>query len=107
MIDEGWIEEAKLLFEQGLLTSPTAKQAIGYSLIHDYLYPQEREANQIHLNIPTEKILIERIVTKTAQYAKQQRAWFKRKHADATFITMDDYSKSEVVELIKGDFNGS
>lgn len=100
MIDGGWVEEAEALFQQGLMDSPTAQQAIGYPLIHEFLFPVERPANLKHLNIPTREKLVERIVVKTAQYAKQQRAWFKKRHADATFIQMDTYSKKQVIDFI-------
>jgi len=100
MIDGGWIEEAETLFQQGLMKTPTAQQAIGYPLIHEFLFPVQRPENQKHLNIPTRENLVDRIVTKTAQYAKQQRAWFKKRHADATFIEMDHLDTHEVIDFI-------
>ena len=100
MIDEGWVEEAEALFNQGLMNSPTAQQAIGYPLIHEFLFPVQRPENQKHLNIPTREALVDRVVIKTAQYAKQQRAWFKKRHSDATFIEMDGLSKSEAMDYI-------
>ena len=105
MIDSGWIEEAEVLFKNGLMNSPTAQQAIGYPLIHEYLFPVERVANQKHLNIPTRNDLVDRIVVKTAQYAKQQRAWFKKRHADATFIEMDKLNKDQVIDHIIGQIS--
>ena len=100
MIDEGWIEEAEALFAQGLMTTPTAQQAIGYPLIYDFLFPVQRPENQKHLHIPTREVLVDRIVVKTAQYAKQQRAWFKKRHADATFIEMDKLGKDQAIDFI-------
>jgi tRNA dimethylallyltransferase len=102
MIDAGWIEEAAALFDKGLMESPTAQQAIGYPLIHEYLFPVSRPANQKHLSIPNVSVLVERIATKTVQYAKQQRAWFKKRHNEATFIEMDALSKEQVMDLILG-----
>lgn len=100
MIDEGWIEEAKTLFDQGLMETPTAKQALGYSLIYEYLHPTPRPNNEKHLLIPNKDDLIEKIVTKTAQYAKKQRTWFRNKHKDAVFIEMDNLSADDAVKII-------
>ncbi len=100
MIEEGWIEEAKALFDRGLMETPTARQALGYSLIYEYLHPTPRPNNEKHLAIPDKKDLIEKIVTKTAQYAKKQRTWFRNKHKDAVFIEMDNLSADEASQLI-------
>ncbi len=100
MVEEGWIEEAELLFEKGLMETPTAKQALGYSLIHEYLFPTPKANNEKHMAIPTKEVLIEKLITKTAQYAKKQRTWFRNKHKDAVFIEMDELTVDEAVEQI-------
>jgi len=37
MLDAGWINETQTLINAGLLESPTAKQAIGYPIITEYI----------------------------------------------------------------------
>ena len=105
MVEEGWIEEAEALFKQGLMDTPTAKQALGYSLIHEYLFPTPKANNEKHMAIPTKEVLIEKLITKTAQYAKKQRTWFRNKHKDAVFIEMDDLTVNEAVEQILKELN--
>lgn len=100
MIEEGWIEEAQQLFKQGLMNSPTARQALGYPLIHEYLFPTPKAVNEKHMAIPTKDVLIEKLITKTAQYAKKQRTWFRNKHKDAVFIDMDNLTVNQAVTKI-------
>ncbi len=82
MINNGWVEETETLVKKGLLTSPTASKALGYSLIADYLEGK----------IDTKKELIEKIVTKTSQYAKRQRTWFRHQHCGAVLIDVNETS---------------
>lgn len=100
MLENGWIEEARKLFLQNFFTTPTAKQAIGYQEIYDFLNPKILFNNQKHLAIHTEKDLFERITIKTNQYAKKQRTWFKTKHTNAIFINCDNLSSTEICEKI-------
>jgi tRNA dimethylallyltransferase len=66
MIESGWINETRQLVLQGLMTNSTASQAIGYRQIIDYLNGKEPLESTIQL-----------IKTKTCQYAKRQRTWFR------------------------------
>ncbi len=100
MIQEGWVEEAAELFKGGLMETSTARQALGYSIIHEYLFPTPKAANEIHLAINTEEELIDRLVIKTAQYAKKQRTWFRNRHPEAIVVDMDKFTKAEAVEFI-------
>lgn len=101
MLDEGWIEEAETLFEQGLMETPTARQALGYSIIYDYLYPPKNVPNnQKHLLMPTFDDLAERLIVKTCQYAKRQRTWFRHQHPDATFIDMEKHNSDSALKEI-------
>ncbi len=72
MLKEGWIDEARRAIEAGLLTSPTAHQALGYRLIGEYLDGK----------LPREELL-PRIVTATCQLARRQRTWFRHQHPEA------------------------
>ena len=75
MLESGWIEEAKQAIAAGLLTTPTAHQALGYSEIGDYL------ADKL-----TKSELIERISVKTWQFARRQYTWFRHQHPESTII---------------------
>ena len=77
MLKAGWIDEARTLIARGLLETPTAWQALGYPLIHEYL--QGRIAPDR---------LEERIATATWQYARRQLTWFRNRHPDAEIIRM-------------------
>ena len=75
MIEAGWIEETEKLVSNGFLDTPTAKQAIGYNYIAEYL-TEER----------TRESMIERITIATSRYAKRQRTWFRNQHPGASLI---------------------
>jgi len=77
MLEKGWIEETKKLIQNGLLQSPTAKQAIGYPIIAQYLNGD--------IDYDT---MISKIITSTRQFARRQDTWFKNKHPEATIIEM-------------------
>jgi tRNA dimethylallyltransferase len=75
MLQAGWIKETETLIANGLLNSPTAKQAIGYPVIADFL--------QGKINKQT---MQNKIVTVTSQFARRQDTWFRNKHPEATPI---------------------
>jgi len=77
MLEQGWGEEAKRLIAAGLLDSPTARQAIGYPIIADYL------AGRIDY-----AAMRERIVTVTWQFARRQLTWFRHQHPEAAVLPM-------------------
>lgn len=72
MVKAGWIEETEKLIAKGLLDSPTARQAIGYPVIADFL------SGKIDKDT-----MIDRIVTVTGQFARRQDTWFRNKHPEA------------------------
>lgn len=74
MLEQGWIEETKKLIELGIETSPTAKQALGYRDIIQWLN-QKPQTDVEELRKTLE--------TKTFQYARRQRTWFKKQHPGA------------------------
>ncbi len=78
MLDDGWIQEARELEARGLSTTPTARQALGYREIIEYL--QGRIPDDQHS-------LRAIIITKTLQYARRQRTWFRHQHPGASLIT--------------------
>ena len=79
MLEQGWIEEAETAIQNGLLETPTARQALGYSLIGAFL---KDEFSRDELE--------EKLITKTCQYAKRQRTWFRHQHPGAAIINIDE-----------------
>ncbi len=77
MLNSGWIEEAENLIRNGLLETPTAWQALGYSLIADYLNGKY-----------TKNELTDAIATATWQFARRQITWFKHQHPEAETVAM-------------------
>ena len=75
MLDSGWIDEARVMLEKGLLQSPTAWQAIGYAQIGEYLAGKT-----------TRTELLESIVIATRQYARRQASWFRSQHKEAVIL---------------------
>ena len=75
MLKTGWIEETENLIAKGLLESPTARQAIGYPVIADFLSG--------HID---RKTMRDKIVTVTGQFARRQDTWFRNKHPEAEEI---------------------
>ena len=71
MLKAGWIEEAQNAINAGLLTSPTAHQALGYKLIARCLAGEFDLAK-----------LEELIITATWQYARRQQTWFRHQHPE-------------------------
>lgn len=66
MLQSGWIEEAETAIAKGLLSTPTAHQALGYKIIAEYLNGSfDRDT------------LLEKLSTATWQYARRQRTWFR------------------------------
>ena len=72
MLENGWIEEARRALDRGLLSTPTAHQALGYRLIAEHLRGEFDRAE-----------LERRIVTATWQFARRQRTWFRHQHPEA------------------------
>lgn len=66
MFEDGWIDEARQAFDNGLLSSPTAYQALGYSLISEHL------AGKMDF-----ETLKERVKTATWQFARRQRTFLR------------------------------
>jgi tRNA dimethylallyltransferase len=77
MLRFGWIDEAKELIKHGLLSSPTAHQALGYKTIAGYLD-----------GIINYKTMRAKIITSTWQYARRQITWFKNQHPESKPVNM-------------------
>ena len=75
MLNNGWVEEAEKVLGNGLLNTPTAHQALGYAEISEFLQKKL-----------TKEQLVERISTKTWQFARRQYTWFRHQHPESIII---------------------
>lgn len=91
MLRCSWIEETRTLEKKGLFDSPTAKQAIGYTLISKYLKG----------TISYQEMQM-RIVASTKKYAKRQETWFNNQHPEAVEVIMPQ-SENTIVDNIIAD----
>ncbi len=95
MLDSGWIDEARFAIANGLLESPTARQALGYGLIGEYLAGRlDRDG------------LAARISTATWQLARRQLTWFRHQHPEAEWIVCPADPEA-IAERVKGFFKNS
>lgn len=88
MWERGFVGEVKALITNGLLDGKTARQAIGYSQIINFLNGETSETDAIELT----KIA-------TRQYARRQETWFKRDER-ITWLTSLPARKSAVINDI-------
>lgn len=92
MLENGWIEETERLMSAGLFETPTAWQALGYSLIRDHLLGKIKRED-----------LCEQITIATRQFARRQMTWFRGQHPEAVPIPMPcsmDQAISMIVEKL-------
>jgi tRNA dimethylallyltransferase len=95
MLDAGWIDETRQLIADGFLDTPTARQALGYSIIAEHL------AGTLDW-----QTMLQRIITATCRYAKRQRTWFRNQHPGATLIPPPSGDTlSEVVTELSSQFS--
>lgn len=85
MVEDGLIDEVQSLLDQGLRSSITAAQAIGYKEIVAALDGEQ-----------TLEEAIDQIKTATHKYAKRQRTWF-RKEQRITWIDANDQNLSSML----------
>lgn len=78
MLRRGWINETRDLLQAGLETTPTARQALGYPEIGDFLRGKTSSENE----------LLEILITRTRQYARRQRTWFRHQHPGAVHLPL-------------------
>lgn len=89
MLAAGWVKEALQAGKAGLLLTPTARQALGYRDILEFVAagsPGGQEALQ------------ELLSNRTIQYARRQLTWFKHQHPGAMQIPI--LQEEQVLEQI-------
>ncbi len=77
MLQNGWIREAADALAAGLMNTPTARQALGYGIIGEYLAG----------NLSMEEAAV-RIINQTCQLARRQRTWFRHQHPEAVTVPL-------------------
>ncbi|MCF7855398.1 MAG: tRNA (adenosine(37)-N6)-dimethylallyltransferase MiaA [Candidatus Pacebacteria bacterium] len=96
MLSDGWIEETEDLLACGFDNAPTARHALGYSHIADYLRGV----------IETQDELRRKIVGATVKYCRRQRTWFRRQHPGAAFLTIrDDCEVGDIAAGLAASFS--
>lgn len=90
MWDAGWVDEVRALLDQGLREGKTARHAIGYAQIIDYL-DDKLSAD----------LAIDSTVTRTRQFAKRQETWFRRDPRIHWFEASDPQTPSEALDYIR------
>lgn len=91
MLRAGWVDEARALIRDGLLHTPTARQALGYRDIAEFLAGC----------IPTVAELADTIDRHTMAYARRQRTWFRHQHPGAILVVIRrQTSPEELAETI-------
>jgi tRNA dimethylallyltransferase len=90
MISNGWLDEAKMLFQKqkDLKIEFPALNSIGYSQIIKFF---KDEINKSELE--------ESIVIETRQFAKKQAQWFAKEKIDL-IVKMDDLKTKDLPEIL-------
>lgn len=89
MFAQGLVAETRVLLDKGLRSNPSASQSLGYRQVLDFLDQQQSLDETIAL-----------VKTKTWQFAKRQRTWF-RKQPKTRWIDLDQTSLSACETQIK------
>ena len=89
MLKNGWMEEVAALERRGLFDTPTARQALGYRDIADFL--------KAHTQPSKDEIedLAEDLFLRTWHYARRQRTWFRNQHPEAHRVPVDEEATPE------------
>ena len=88
MMEQGLLEEVRGLVDDGLGSDLTARQAIGYKELIDYLQGTCSLEEAVDL-----------IKLRSRRYAKRQFSWFRRDER-ITWIDMDERSVDEAAEIV-------
>lgn len=91
MMREGLLEEVRGLMAEGAGPALTARQAIGYKELIDYLEGRCSLSEAVEL-----------IKRRSRRYAKRQLSWFRR-DSRITWIDMDRYDVPGAAALIEGE----
>lgn len=91
MVEHGLVEEVRRLLDMGYTTDLQSMKSVGYREATDYLQ------DNIDLNT-----MIQRIATRTRQYAKRQITWFRR-WPFTQWLDAGDHTHDELIQRIHND----
>lgn len=94
MIEEGFLEEVKMLMKEGLEDNPSASRAIGYRQAIEFL-----QSRQTFEDYELFKLLFKRA---SRHYAKRQFTWF-RKEPDFRWLDVTALPIEKVADIIYDD----
>lgn len=94
MMEAGLLDEVRALLEHGAGPALTARQAIGYKELIDYLEGSVALAEAV-----------DTIKLRSRRYAKRQLSWFRR-DPRIRWIDMDEHSVEDAVSLILSEVGG-
>jgi tRNA dimethylallyltransferase len=89
MIEDGFIEEVKMLREMGYKEDLNSMQGLGYKQINKHLD-----------GVYTKEEAIDLIKIETRHYAKRQTTWFKNKIENIEWIDLDKDSENKAISKI-------
>lgn len=89
ILEQGWIDEVKLLIERGYSVETHPIDSLGYKQIISHL---EGKLGYDEM--------VDEIVLKTRQYAKKQIKWFKREDINLIIDIIDNFSTNDIVKII-------
>jgi tRNA dimethylallyltransferase len=89
MFQRGLVEETRSLLARGLEQNPAAMQAIGYRQVVEHLRGERSLADTIAL-----------VKTRTRQFAKRQRTWFRRQAQVQWFQASEDETTETLAERV-------
>lgn len=96
MLDEGLLDEVKTLIREGILTNPSASQAIGYRQAIDYLATAQSEEEY--------KNFVESFKRASRNYAKRQHTWFAKEPL-FNWMDMDLHDAEVIMDVISKDYD--
>lgn len=94
MLADGFLEEVKLLVEEGIQRNSSASQAIGYRQALEYLASPQTRQDYNHF--------VEQFKQASRNYAKRQFTWFRK---ESLFRWVDvEVDPEMVIDLIRQDY---
>jgi tRNA dimethylallyltransferase len=104
MFASGLMDEVLRLLNRSKQLSHTARQALGYKEILDWLEadvpPRTRDRINGGEEVPTSRNLIETIQTRTRQFAKRQHTWFRNLEECRAIEITGVEAPQQIVDLI-------
>lgn len=95
MIEEGFLDEAQRLINEGLLTNSSASQAIGYRQAIEY-FQSKQSKEDFHT-------FMENFKKASRHYAKRQFTWFRREPI-FRWLNLDAHDIEVALEIVKQEY---